>query len=83
MQKVEAYQATDGELFTSAESCQEHETSLLWRDRLEEFQSSKFCPYPSGAQAGMLRKIVIGWERFKAENPKSSIESALVDALSM
>lgn len=65
MEKIEAFKASDGALFATADECQEHEVSLLWRARVEEFCNSRFCPYPSGAQRSMVGKTVVGWERFK------------------
>ena len=65
MQQVSAFQATDGALFKSADECQEHEVSLLWRQRIDEFTASGMNPYPAGAQASMSRRIIVAWERFK------------------
>jgi len=65
METVTAYKASDGAIFGSVDECQEHEVSLLWRARIDEFTASGLNPYPSGAQAGMCRKIIVAWERFK------------------
>ena len=65
MEQVSAFKATDGALFSSPDDCQEHEVSLLWRSRIDEFTASGLNPYPSGAQAGMCRKIIVAWDRFK------------------
>ena len=65
MEQVTAFQAKDGALFPTIEKCQEHEISLIWRDRIIEFTDSGMNPYPSGAQAGMCRRIIVAWERFK------------------
>ena len=67
MKKIEAFQATDGSLFHTEDACAEHEFSIIWLDRIGEFSKSPNCPYPSGAQSGMMRKTIIAWERFKAE----------------
>jgi hypothetical protein len=67
MKKIEAFQATDGALFNTEDACTEHEFSLLWLSKIDQFTKNKNCPYPSGAQAGMMKKILISWERFKAE----------------
>ena len=66
MQKVEAYRASDGALFATLQLCQEHEVSLLWRARIDEYIGSKFCPYTKGtAQSNMTFKVVVSWEQFK------------------
>ena len=65
MEQISAYQATDGALFKTADECQEHEVSLLWRQRIGEFTASGRNPYPAGAQASMAARIIVGWERFK------------------
>jgi hypothetical protein len=65
MKQVSAFEATDGALFATAEDCQEYEVSLLWRARIEEFTASGMNPYPTGAHAGMTRKIIVAWEMFK------------------
>jgi hypothetical protein len=65
MEQVTAYMSSDGNIFATVDQCQEHEVSLLWRQRIDEFTASGLNPYPSGAQFGMTRKIIIAWERFK------------------
>jgi hypothetical protein len=65
MEQVTAFKASDGALFGTADDCQEHEISLLWRQRIDEFTASGMNPYTQGAQAGMCRKIIVAWERFK------------------
>jgi len=65
MEQISAYQATDGALFKTADECQEHEVSLLWRQRIDEFTASGMNPYPSGVHASMAARIIVAWERFK------------------
>lgn len=65
MESVQAYQATDGNIFKTITECQEHEISLVWRERIEEFNKSSSNPYPSGAQTGIVRKTIIAWETYK------------------
>lgn len=66
MNKIEAFQASDGVLFATKEQCQTHESSLTWRTRINEFVESDFCPYQRGtAQEGMVHKVIVGWEQFK------------------
>lgn len=66
MEQVSAFRASDGALFADADGCQEHEVSLLWRTRVDEFSASGLNPYPTGTHAGMARKVIIAWERFKS-----------------
>jgi len=65
MIEVSAYQASDGNIFKSIQECQEHEISLVWRDRIGEFNKSGLNPYPNGAQSSIAKKIIIAWEQFK------------------
>ena len=67
MEKVHAFKAKDGTLFDTEEMACEHEVSLQWQARISEFSRTKECPYPSGAQNGMMRKIIVGWELFKTK----------------
>lgn len=61
VEQITAFKASDGAIFATADECQEHEVSLLWRQRIDEFTQSGLNPYPSG----MARKIIVAWERFK------------------
>jgi hypothetical protein len=65
MESVQAYQASDGNIFKTIAECQEHEISLIWRERIAEFSKSDVNPYPSGAQTSMVRKIIVAWETYK------------------
>jgi hypothetical protein len=65
MEQITAFRASDGAIFGSVDECQEHEVSLLWRSRINEFIASGLNPYPSGAQNGMARKVIVAWERYK------------------
>lgn len=65
MEQVTAFKASDGALFSTPDDCQDHEISLLWRQRIDEFSASGLNPYPNGAQAGIARKVIVAWERFK------------------
>jgi hypothetical protein len=42
---VEAFRASDGQLFETAELCQEHEVSMVLRSRIGGFVASDFFPY--------------------------------------
>ena len=65
MEQITAFRASDGAIFGTADECQEHEVSLQWRARIDEFSASKLNPYPKGTQLGVARKIIVAWERYK------------------
>jgi len=65
MEEVRAYKTTDGKIFGYQEQALEHEESLKWIDKINEFSESTFCPYTSGAQNSMMAKTIVAWERFK------------------
>lgn len=67
MIQVQAYKSSDGRLFDTQEQALEWEHSLLWQDKIANFSMHSTCPYPSGAQQGMMRKIIIAWELFKTQ----------------
>ena len=67
MEQVSAFKTSDGSLFATLDGAKEHEESLKWRERINEFANHRLCPYPSGAQRGMVNKIVVAWELFKNE----------------
>ena len=68
MKQVNAYQADDGTLFASEEAALMHEEFLTWKERIDEFANTDMSDYKTGAHRGMVTKIIIGWERFKAIN---------------
>lgn len=72
MQKIEAYEASDGTLLRSESDCQEYETSLIWRGRIAEFMASELNPYYGPAQASIAQKVIIAWENFKVLHPGAS-----------
>ena len=75
MEAVQAYQASDGVLFKTADACQDYEVPLVWRNRIDEFQKSGLSPYPASphasmaarviAHASMAARVIVAWERFK------------------
>ena len=67
MEKVEAYKASDGQLFNNADNCKEHEVSLEWRERVEEYMNSDYCRYKRNTHSSMCRSVIVSWEQFKSE----------------
>lgn len=46
-------------------ACQDYEVSLVWRNRIDEFQKSGLSPYPASPHASMAARVIVAWERFK------------------
>ena len=66
MDKVEAYKASDGQLFETESECQEHEVSLVWQARIGEFVASDLFPFrKTGSQPTIAEKTIVAWEAFK------------------
>jgi hypothetical protein len=65
MEQIQAYQASDGAIFKTVDECLDHELSLLWRQRIDDFQKSGLSPYPSGVHSSMCARVIVAWERFK------------------
>ena len=79
--KVEAYRASNGRLFETAQECRIHETALIWRTCINQFVESDFCPCQRGTtQEWMVHKVIVGWEQFKeahvASEPSGNREVA-------
>jgi len=66
MEQVTAFKANDGLIFTTTLQCEEHEVSLRWREKVDEYINSEYCGYKAGVHRGMCYKMVIGWEQFKS-----------------
>ena len=49
----------------AADACQDYEVSLVWRNRIDEFQKSGLSPYPASPHASMAARVIVAWERFK------------------
>lgn len=65
MEEVKAYKTSDGKIFPYMEQAQDHEDSLKWIGKINQFIESTYCPYTSGAQNSMMVKTVVAWEKFK------------------
>ena len=66
MNKVEAYRASDGQLFETEDKCRQYEASLVWRARIDEFIASDLFPFrKTGAQPAIAGKTIVAWEAFK------------------
>lgn len=76
MEQVTAFKAPDGSIFLTPVECQDHEFSLVLRERINDFMKSKHNPYPSGDQNTMCGKVVLAWEQFKT-GPTSTAQVPL------
>ena len=68
MEEVKAYKTSDGKIFPYMEQAQDHEDSLKWIGKINQFIESTSCPYTSGAQNSMMVKTIVAWEKFKTES---------------
>ena len=66
MDKIEAYRTRDGHIFSTLEEAQNHESEMAWGIIISEYMGSTYCTYRQ-PQLGMVRKTIISWEKFKAE----------------
>ena len=67
MEQVQAFKASDGSLFPTPVLCEDHEISLRWRERIDQYLGSDYCEYKVGTHRGMCYKMVLGWEQFKSK----------------
>jgi len=67
MEQVQAFKASDGHLFDNISQCEEHETSLLWRAKIDDFIQSPYCDYQKNVHRSMCSKMIIGWEQYKSK----------------
>lgn len=67
MEKVEAFKANNGKLFSSEEEAIAYEHSLVWTKKIAAYVKSADFPYEKGSTAaGMCPKIILGLEKFKS-----------------
>lgn len=70
MKTIQAFQVSDGKVFTSEEDAKKYEKFLEHKDIVEEFLSSSSNRYISIAQKSIARTSIIDWESWKAKNVK-------------
>ena len=66
-EKISAFKASDGKLFSTPQEAKQWEASLKWIDQINKFRDSGLAPYPSGTYAVMTQKIIVAWETFKSQ----------------
>jgi hypothetical protein len=67
METIQAYRASNGQLFETEVKCEECEVSIRWREKIDAFISSSFCEYQKSVHRSMCRKTIIGWEQYKTK----------------
>ncbi len=67
METIQAYRASNGQLFETEVKCEECEVSILWREKISEFIESPYCDYQKNVHRSMCRKVITGWEQFKTK----------------
>ena len=70
MQKVNAFQTSDGRLFDNSNQAERHEMFLEKNMVVEEFLDSELNSYKNLAQRSIARSTVINWELWKIKNVK-------------
>ena len=72
MYEIKAYQTKDGRIFSTIEEARDHEDAMSWGKEIDKFSKSTFCPY-SGVQLSIVRKTIVAWERYKANEVSHAI----------
>ena len=70
MKTINAFQTTDGQLFSDKQAAERHETFLAGRAEIEVFLESDINPYKAVAHRAIARNTVINWSLWKAKNAK-------------
>ena len=66
MKKIEAFQTTDGKLFSTTAEATEHQDYLDAKPEIEAFINSKFCKYNNQAHRKIVETTIIAWKKWKA-----------------
>lgn len=71
MEQITSFKASDGEVFTTSEACENHERLNCGSFSFDEYIKSDFNPYqPSNSTTSMSRKIINGWGQYKKSKEK-------------
>ena len=65
MNKIEAFQTSDGKLFSSQTMAAAHEDSLKMQPDIQAFIKSRFCKYNNVAHKKIVENTIIAWEQWK------------------
>lgn len=68
MKPIEAFQTSDGTLFSTKESAEKHEMMLAKESVVDDFLDSSLNPYTGHAHRSMARNTVVNWELWKSKN---------------
>jgi len=67
MKTVEAYQASDGQVFKSLTEARMHEEAQAIMLEIEAFFASDACDYKSKQQKTIIKKAILAWAFWKAD----------------
>lgn len=73
-ERITAFKATDGKLFTTEKEANDHDHSLDWSAKVDQFFASGMAPYAKGTYSSMTEKVIIAWEQYKLSiKPKTPL----------
>jgi hypothetical protein len=68
MKTINAFQTSDGTLFSSSDAAEKHEMMLSKESVVDEFLDSSLNSYTGHAHRSMARNTVVNWELWKSKN---------------
>jgi hypothetical protein len=68
MKTVNAFQTSDGSLFSTLDYAEKHEMTLLHEAIADSFLESDLNPYTGHAHRAMARNTIFNWEIWKFKN---------------
>jgi hypothetical protein len=72
MKTVNAFETSDGTLFSASDAAEKHEMMLSKESVVDEFLDSSLNPYTGHAHRSMARSTVVNWELWKVKNDIAS-----------
>lgn len=68
MKTINAFETSDGTLFSASDAAEKHEMMLSKESVVDEFLDSSLNPYTGHAHRSMARSTVVNWELWKVKN---------------
>lgn len=68
MRLINAFQTSDGKIFTIEDEAKKHEKFLENGNVVEEFLKSDLNPYVAAVQKSIARNTIANWELWKMKN---------------
>lgn len=68
MKTINAFETSDGTLFSLKLEAEKHEMSLSKRSVIEDYLDSDLNAYTGHAHRSMARNTVVNWELWKSKN---------------